>query len=403
MNSIQSGVARSRLQVLAIGMLALAIAGCAPAPRTLVSGTPANCLMPDNITRVQGDDECLVIHTFNARPGNQTLFVFIHGDIWSDRPADGFDADAKRIAREDVTAVVLIRPGYRDSAGSKSSGNGYIGIGDAYREHVVSAIASAIAKLKDFHQAKRVVLVGQSGGAAISGVILGRYPGLVNAVVLSACPCNIRRWTSMNNWRSRPRSLSPHSYVNSVPANAEVVAITGSEDDNTHPVIAKLYIEKLRKNGIRAKFIKLDHADHRGVTDSSTFRAAVQNCVTDCVENTEVLPETYSAIVYGRNMVGKYAWAFGKGDNPAEARADAISNCRTSRIHKSIACKALQAGMLGCAAIAVSSANRGHYGYSYGYSTELRAEERAIKECQKGGGKCEIALNSKDERATQCF
>ena len=401
-NNIEFGDIKSWLQILAIAMLALVIAGCAPA-RTSVVETPAECLTPDNITRVQGGDECLVIHTFNARPGNQTLFVFIHGDIWSDTPADGFDADAKRIAREDVTAVVLVRPGYLDAAGSRSSGNGYIGIGDAYRGPVVSAIASAIGKLKEHHQSKRVVLIGQSGGAAISGVILGQYPGLANAAVLTACPCNIRRWTSMNQWRSRPHSLSPHNYVNSVPVDTEVVAITGSQDDNTHPVIAKLYIEKLQKKGVSAKFIKLDHADHSEVKDSVTFRAAVQNCVTDCVENMEARPEIFTAIAYGSNAVGKYAWAFGNGDSPKGARADALSNCKTSRRHKSIACKVLQAGILECVAIAVSSANRGNYGYSYGYGTELRAEERAIKECQKRGGKCEIALNSEDERASQCF
>ena len=96
-----------------------------------------------------------------------------------------------------------------------------------------------MTSLKKHHKAKRVVLVGHSGGAAISGIIFGRSPGLVDTVILAACPCDVPRWREMrrgyNTWT---RGLSPHDFSNKVSHGARVIALTGEHDDNTRSVLA---------------------------------------------------------------------------------------------------------------------------------------------------------------------
>ena len=80
----------------------------------------------------------------------------------------------------------MLRPGYFDSNGKKSSGYDY-GRKDSYTSKYVDAIANALSTLKKHYRAKKLVVMGYSGGAAIAGVIIGRTPGIVDAAVLVSC------------------------------------------------------------------------------------------------------------------------------------------------------------------------------------------------------------------------
>ena len=233
------------------------------------------CKSPDNVTRVTGGSECLVIHTFGAAAGNRTLVVFIHGDGTQGGPSDYLAASAERVSGGGVTAVVLIRPGYYDSEDARSTGTSYRHDGDGYRDDIIAAIAAAIDELRDHHRARRVVLVGHSGGAAISGVILGQYPGLANAAVLAACPCNVAKWRSMRGRGVWVNSLSPHAFVKSVPKGTEVVALTGSRDANTRPALARDYVSALNRRGVTAIFVEVVGAGHSKVARTQAFDGAI--------------------------------------------------------------------------------------------------------------------------------
>jgi pimeloyl-ACP methyl ester carboxylesterase len=127
--------------------------------------------------------------------------------------------------------------------------------------------------LRAHHKARRVVLVGHSGGAAIAGVILGKHPGTADAAVLVSCPCHIANWRSGR--RAWPRSESPHSYAASVPSSALVVALTGTRDDNTFPALGSSYVQSLAARGVRARFVELPGADHNAAFRApETLRAA---------------------------------------------------------------------------------------------------------------------------------
>ncbi len=230
----------------------------------------------DNTTRVQGGEECLVISTNGATDGASTLVIFIHGDGSRGGASDYLSKTAYRYGSGETVAVNLIRPGYFDSYDNQSTGTSYRSQGDGYRPKIVDAVAGAIQNLKTHHKVQRVVLVGHSGGAAISGVILGRFPGLADAAVLAACPCHVPDWRYMrrgqNTWT---RSQSPHEFADTVPATARVIAVTGDGDNNTFPVIARDYVESLVKRGIDARFVEVPGASHNAVTRSDEFFAAI--------------------------------------------------------------------------------------------------------------------------------
>ena len=79
--------------------------------------------------------------------------------------------------------VVLIRPGYDDWFGYRSSGSTN-GRRDNYTSHNIAAVASALATLKSFHGPRRLIVAGHSGGAAITAVIIGKYERVAQFVRL---------------------------------------------------------------------------------------------------------------------------------------------------------------------------------------------------------------------------
>ena len=198
--------------------------------------------------------------------GNQNgkiLVVALHGDLRNGSTADYQHGIANRIAKanRNVIAFGMIRAGYSDKSGLRSPGSN-----NGRRDHYTSGnnkrVADTIAKLKKATGATRVVAIGHSGGAAQLGSVIGRFPGLVDVAVLVSCPCDIARWRKMRGRSAWAKSQSPSRYVKKVSTNTRVIAITGSKDNNTYPVLAKAYVAALQKRGVSASFISVNGAGH---------------------------------------------------------------------------------------------------------------------------------------------
>lgn len=234
------------------------------------------CASPDNETRVAGGRECLVVRTFRSPNAGAapTLLIYLHGDGSSGGPSHYIYGRAQEGVADGVVSVALLRPGYFDRDGNRSTGDDR-GRRDGYTSHNVDAVAAAVKTLKAHHRASRVILVGHSGGAAISGVILGRHPGLVDGAVLGACPCEISRWRQMRGGTPWNESFSPSSFAPGVPASAHVIAVTGDGDTNTFPALARDYVAMLTRRGVTARFVLVPGAGHDDVMRRPELKAAI--------------------------------------------------------------------------------------------------------------------------------
>ena len=107
------------------------------------------------------------------------LVVVLHGDAPFNKP-DYQDTFAAKVAAAyaDVITAAILRPGYTDPQGNTSEGDRGLATGDNYNAQNVDALAAAIGELRRRFKARRVVVVGHSGGAAITANILGRHPAL---------------------------------------------------------------------------------------------------------------------------------------------------------------------------------------------------------------------------------
>lgn len=189
------------------------------------------------------------------------LIVVLHGDLLGVRsiPPSTYHYEFAHQAAtkiDDVVVAALLRPGYRDHTGEYSQGERGLTTGDNYTPEVVDAVAQEIDQLKKKFHPARAILVGHSGGAAITGDLLGRWPNAVNGALMVSCPCDLAAWRKHmqqmqdNNpiWSAPVRSLSPIDLAGKVPSSVRIRLLVGSDDTVAPPELSQHYADALRKN-----------------------------------------------------------------------------------------------------------------------------------------------------------
>jgi pimeloyl-ACP methyl ester carboxylesterase len=187
------------------------------------------------------------------------LVVVLHGDLQGLRaiPPTTYHyvfAQQATTRMDDLVVAALLRPGYRDDSGERSQGEHGLATGDNYTPEVVDAVAQVIDQLKARFRPSFTVLVGYSGGAAITGDLLGRWPSEVNAALMVSCPCDLVAWRKhmmqmQNNnpiWSVPIKSLSPMDLVGKVLPSVRVRLLVGSDDSVAPPELSQHYARVLR-------------------------------------------------------------------------------------------------------------------------------------------------------------
>lgn len=263
-----------------------------PATTQWVLGRANACLDDNHLTHIAANGQCLAIQTYmNELPApHPILLVFIHGDgIPGGSPADYLKFQATQFVSNHVVPIVLIRPGYYDSYGNYSTGNSYAFSAngypsDGYRPEVIETIADAVAELKSFYHPSCTVLVGHSGGAMMSGIILGKYPNLVNGAVLASVTYNVHAWASKHGWGNWPNSLSPSNWVDKIPKQDFIYIISGTDDTDTYPEMTLQYVNVLKQADVNTHFISVLGGTHNSIVIDTPqeFDAAIKNAIENC-------------------------------------------------------------------------------------------------------------------------
>lgn len=251
-----------------------------------VPAKSGDCQPADMVSYVGGDGECLAIQTFlpaNAQEA-KVLVVALHGDLSRGGGAEYFFPVAERAAEMGAVGVAMMRPGYsgdgRRSTGTASRDENRDQI---YTPDEMDAIAEAVQSLKEHYGVEEVALIGHSGGAVMSGVILGRHPGLVQRALLLSCPCDIPTWRNLRGRQPLIRAESPHDYLDEISPGTVVRLVTGSRDTNTFPVLSRDYAKDAQNRGLDAVFIEVEGASHSfssTLGDSEGFSRALEEIVT---------------------------------------------------------------------------------------------------------------------------
>lgn len=279
--------------VAAFTVMALVALACAPETSARIGGETRWI----DVAKGRLKTQVFVSASVNDRP---VLVLVLHGDIPDPAP-DYQYRFAKALTREfpeasersaslraslgddwddkDVVAAGILRPGYADPSGDRSSGEMGMAYGDNYTPAVVDAVATVARHLEAAYNARAVVLVGHSGGGAIVANVLGRHPGLADAALLVACVCDPEAWRARMQmerpgpiWDRPNPSLIPLSLTSSVAPDTRVRLIVGTEDDVALPADSRKYAEALQTRGIDASLTVVPGLGHNILITPESFR-----------------------------------------------------------------------------------------------------------------------------------
>ena len=239
---------------------------------------------------VRGGDGCFAIDVVGKeeiRPG-EPLVVFIHGDggaMRNDSYRRGYAHQFETMRDRGINAIAIARPGFWVATG-KTKGIFMGWRGDTYLPEVVDGLAAALRRLREHYKPSRLVLLGHSGGSMISGILLGRHPGVADGAVLVAWGCDTYTW---RQWRidsagrkgQWTQSLSARDYIAKIPAGSvRVVAITGTKDNNTLPKFGRECVYKMMDRAIDARFELASNRGHGSVLYSESVINAIEDVST---------------------------------------------------------------------------------------------------------------------------
>jgi pimeloyl-ACP methyl ester carboxylesterase len=111
--------------------------------------------------------------------------------------------------------------------------------GRRYGLEVVVAIDQAITQLKDSSGARRIVLVGHSGGGVVAALLAGRR-GDVDRLITVAAPLALGAWAAWHRISAFEGSLDPFEATGALPP---AVHFVGAGDRTVPPDIVMEYVQ----------------------------------------------------------------------------------------------------------------------------------------------------------------
>lgn len=232
-----------------------------------------DCSQKDSLHWVTTSLGCLYFNLYKSDSIsiNPNLIFILHGDAPFNNPGYQYGM-AKKVAKQmkNTITIGLLRPGYTDPDSNKSDGIRGEATGDNYTTENIDAISEVIARLKKVYQPKHVVLIGHSGGAAISANIISLKPGLIDKAILVSCPCDLDKWRQYMStqqpdflaWKKPVHSVSPISVANTIQKQTKVAVIIGEKDDVTPLALSIEYYNKLKEIGTKVNLIQVPDEGH---------------------------------------------------------------------------------------------------------------------------------------------
>lgn len=280
-------------RVAAVGAAALVLAACAPETSSSIGGETqwidvAGGRLKTQVFARLGEGSrpilILILHGDlpNPPPDYQYLFakLLVEGiPEYPERSALLRAALGPRWHEQSIVAAGILRPGYTDPSGDRSSGEMGRAVADNYTPEVVDAVAAAARELAAKYDARAVVLVGHSGGGAIAANVLGRHPDVVDAALLVACGCDPEAWRGRMRaqqpgsvWDEPIRSLMPLSLVGGIARDARVRLLAGANDDVILPEDIRGYAAALQERGIDVQMTVAPGLGHNILISPEAFR-----------------------------------------------------------------------------------------------------------------------------------
>jgi len=109
-----------------------------------------------------------------------------------------------------------------------------------YSPEVIEASKQALTQLKNIYNAKELVLVGYSGGAAVAALLAAQRNDVIKLITVAG-NLDHQAWTRLHHLTPLTGSLNPADYRNKLQTIPQVHFV-GEQDKNTPPSLIKDFI-----------------------------------------------------------------------------------------------------------------------------------------------------------------
>ncbi len=217
------------------------------------------------------------------------LVVVIHGDAPGHDPVYQYHF-ARTLAADldDTLVLAVLRPGYNDGMGAKSNGYRGLAVGDNYTEDAADRLGAAVAEAAARLHARDVRVIGHSGGAALSLIMLAQRPGLASGALVAACPCDLGPWRrhmarrNLNPFFLFPvRSVSPLAKVDRLPTGLDLRIMIGQQDSIAPVWLSERLLRAARARGLHARLTIIPGAGHEILENPAVIAAARDLAVSE--------------------------------------------------------------------------------------------------------------------------
>jgi predicted esterase len=269
----------------AVGLAVLALIGASNIgclrPNKQASEPPNPATLAGETLWLTGENLRLKLKIYKSEKlsGRPVLVIVLHGDSPFHPPSYQYEFARDAAARFDnLMVAAVLRPGYADGTGDRSEGVRGLTTGDNYTPQVIDAIQQVIEQLKRKYKPSAVVLVGHSGGSAISADLIGRWPSLANGALLVSCVCDVTAWRKHMAekqfnpiWFAPVKSLSPTDLVDQISPSVHVRMLVGSKDDVAPPELTQKYAAALRARGIDVQVTVVQGLPHEILLEPASY------------------------------------------------------------------------------------------------------------------------------------
>jgi len=254
-----------------------------------VNSQNTDCDKKDSLNFVKSSYGCTYFKYFKSDSllNNPNLVILLHGDAPFNPPSYQYKL-GKILERQTKNTIIVavLRPGYTDNEGNHSDGIKGNTTGDNYTMEVINNLTEVVKELKIRYKPNQTIIVGHSGGAAISADIISSTSNLIDKSVLVSCPCDVEKWRSYMSskqqfyrpWKDSVKSISPIKMVDSLNSKVTMTLIHGTKDDVVPFDISNNYYQKLKNRDINVKLIKLDNEGHEIIL-SDIVVSTIKNCL----------------------------------------------------------------------------------------------------------------------------
>ncbi|MHC1790629.1 alpha/beta fold hydrolase [Solidesulfovibrio sp.] len=259
--------------------LALATSGCAREMSGAARRDQATTLAAaGHLAAVTLDtgDACrppLAAFARNGPGGMLTVFIEGDGHAYHNRSTASADPTpddpvALRLAAYDPTPKVLYlaRPGQYLPAEDLAGCDPALWTLARYAPRVLACLGAALDAAKTTLNARRLRLVGYSGGGALAVLLAARRTDVVGIATLAG-NLDTAAWTALHHVPPLVESCNPADAAAAVSGISQV-HLTGARDRNTPPWLCRRFLDRLPA-GADARCLVIDKADHhRGLAES---------------------------------------------------------------------------------------------------------------------------------------